>query len=117
MGDFPSRHTTSFQRLYDVYTTSVTSYRRRIDVETTSCVYWVCTCVIRRCYCLYEQFHVIDAWEPRVFIFGKFSKSFSGTAPFTGFGLTVYQTVNSKAISYLKNTFNSNWGKESTALL
>ena len=33
----PSRHTTSFQRLYDVYTTS---YRRRIDVETTSCVYW-----------------------------------------------------------------------------
>ena len=39
---FPSRHTTSFQRLYDVYTTSATSYRRRIDVETTSCVYWVC---------------------------------------------------------------------------
>ena len=32
--------TTSFQRLYDVYTTSATSYRRRIDVETTSCVYW-----------------------------------------------------------------------------
>ena len=31
---------TSFQRLYDVYTTSLTSYRRRIDVETTSCVYW-----------------------------------------------------------------------------
>ena len=38
---FPSRHTTSFQRLYDLYTTSLTSYRRRIDVETTSCVYWV----------------------------------------------------------------------------
>ena len=37
---YPSRHTTSFQRLYDVYTTSATSYRRRIDVETTSCVYW-----------------------------------------------------------------------------
>ena len=36
----PSRHTTSFQRLYDVYTTSATSYRRRIDVETTSCVHW-----------------------------------------------------------------------------
>ena len=36
----PSRHTTSFQRLYDVYTTSLTSCRRRIDVETTSCVYW-----------------------------------------------------------------------------
>ena len=36
----PSRHTTSFQRLYDVYTTSATSYRRRINVETTSCVYW-----------------------------------------------------------------------------
>ena len=36
----PSRHTTSFQRLYDVYTTSATSYRRRIDVETTLCVYW-----------------------------------------------------------------------------
>ena len=36
-----SRHTTSFQRLYDVYTTSATSYRRRIDVETTSCVYWI----------------------------------------------------------------------------
>ena len=35
----PSRHTTSFQRLYDVYTTSATSYRRRINVETTSCVY------------------------------------------------------------------------------
>ena len=30
----PSRHTTSFQRRYDVV-------RRRIDVETTSCVYWV----------------------------------------------------------------------------
>ena len=40
---YPSRHTTSFQRLYDVYTTSATSYRRRIDVETTSCVYWVIT--------------------------------------------------------------------------
>ena len=37
---YPSRHTKSFQRLYDVYTTSATSYRRRIDVETTSCVYW-----------------------------------------------------------------------------
>ena len=37
---YPSRHTTSFQRLYDVYTMSLTSYRRRIDVETTSCVYW-----------------------------------------------------------------------------
>ena len=37
---YPSRHTTSFQRLYDVYTTSATSYRRRIDVETTSCAYW-----------------------------------------------------------------------------
>ena len=37
---YPSRHTTSFQRLYDVYTTSATSYRRRIDVETTSCVFW-----------------------------------------------------------------------------
>ena len=36
----PSRHTTSFQRLCDVYTTSLTSYRRRIDVETTSRVYW-----------------------------------------------------------------------------
>ena len=35
-----SRHTTSFQRLYDVYTKSLTSYRRRIDVETTSCVHW-----------------------------------------------------------------------------
>ena len=37
----PSRHTTSFPRLYDVYTTSATWHRRRIDVETTSCVYWV----------------------------------------------------------------------------
>ena len=36
----PSRHTTSFQRLYDVYTTSATSYRRIIEVEATSCVYW-----------------------------------------------------------------------------
>ena len=36
----PSRHTKSFQRLYDVYTPSPTSYRRYIDVETTSCVYW-----------------------------------------------------------------------------
>ena len=36
----PSRHTTLFQRLKDVYTTSPTSYRRLIDVETTSCVYW-----------------------------------------------------------------------------
>ena len=36
---YPSRHATSFQRLYDVYTTSATSYRRRIDVETMSCVY------------------------------------------------------------------------------
>ena len=43
-GILPSRHTTSFQRLYDVYTTSLTSYRRRIDVETTSCVYWVTAC-------------------------------------------------------------------------
>ena len=37
----PSRHTTSFQQLCDLYTTSLMSYRRRIDVETTSCVYWV----------------------------------------------------------------------------
>ena len=37
---YPSRHTTSFQLLHDVYTTSLTSYRRRIDVETTSYVYW-----------------------------------------------------------------------------
>ena len=36
----PSGHMTSFQRLYDVYATSLTSYRRRIDAETTSCVYW-----------------------------------------------------------------------------
>ena len=36
----PSRHMTSFQRLYEVYTTSVTLYRRLLDVETTSCVYW-----------------------------------------------------------------------------
>ena len=41
----PSRHTMLFQRLYDVYTTSVTSYRRRIDVETTSCVYWDSDCL------------------------------------------------------------------------
>ena len=34
----PSRHTTPFQRLKDVYTTSATSCRRLIDVETTSCV-------------------------------------------------------------------------------
>ena len=39
--DYTSRHMTSFQRLYDVYTTSLTSYRCRIDAETTSCVYWV----------------------------------------------------------------------------
>ena len=38
---FPSRHTMSFQRLCNVYTTSLTWYRRRIDVETTPCVYWV----------------------------------------------------------------------------
>ena len=37
----PTRHTTSFQHLLDVYTTSATSYRRLIDVETMSCVYWV----------------------------------------------------------------------------
>ena len=36
----PSRHTTSFQRPLDVYTTLATSYRRLIDVETTFCVYW-----------------------------------------------------------------------------
>ena len=36
----PSRHTTSFQCLQDVYTTSLTSYRRLVDVETTSRVYW-----------------------------------------------------------------------------
>ena len=35
--DKPSRHTTLFQRRYDVV-------RRRIDVETTSCVYWEITC-------------------------------------------------------------------------
>ena len=35
----PSRHTTSFQCLEDVYTTSTTSYRRFIDVETTLCVF------------------------------------------------------------------------------
>ena len=38
--NFPSRHTTSFQRLSDAYTTSPTSYRRLIDVETTLCVCW-----------------------------------------------------------------------------
>ena len=37
----PSRHATSFQRLYDVYTMSVTSYRHRIDIEMTSCIYCV----------------------------------------------------------------------------
>ena len=37
----PSRHTTSFQRLWEVFTTSVMSYRRLADVETTLCVYWV----------------------------------------------------------------------------
>ena len=42
----PSRHTTSLQCLYDVYTTSPTLYRRFIDVETTSCVYWGCLIVI-----------------------------------------------------------------------
>ena len=45
----PSRHTTSFQRLYDIYATSLTSYRRRIDVETTSCVYWVGS-IITQCF-------------------------------------------------------------------
>ena len=35
-----SRHTSSIQRLQDVYTTSLTSNRCLIDVETTSCVYW-----------------------------------------------------------------------------
>ena len=38
---FPSRHTTSFHRLQDVYTTSETSYTHLVDVETTSCVYRV----------------------------------------------------------------------------
>ena len=37
----PSRHTTSFQRLWEIFTTSVMSYRRLADVETTLCVYWV----------------------------------------------------------------------------
>ena len=32
---------TSFQRLLDVYATSVTLHRRLIDVETMSSVYWV----------------------------------------------------------------------------
>ena len=39
-GLHPSRHKTSFQRLFEVHTTSPASYRRLIDVETTSCVYW-----------------------------------------------------------------------------
>ena len=38
---FPSRHTTQFQRLQDVYTTSATQYKRFIAVETTPCVYRV----------------------------------------------------------------------------
>ena len=37
----PSRYIMSFQRLEDVYTTSLTSYRRLIDVEATPCVYGV----------------------------------------------------------------------------
>lgn len=36
---FPSRHTTSFKRLKNVYTTFPTSFRRFIDVGTRSCVY------------------------------------------------------------------------------
>ena len=54
----PSRHTTSFQRLYDVYTTSATSYRRRKDVETTSCVYWEWAFILEkspRCGGFYER--------------------------------------------------------------
>ena len=35
---YPSRYTTSFQRLRDVFTTSATL--KGIDVERTSCVYW-----------------------------------------------------------------------------
>ena len=52
-----------------------------------------------------------------IFIFGKFLKSFSGTALFLGSGLTVYQAATSKTITHLKTTFNSSWGKRSTALL
>ena len=36
---YPSRHTTLFQHLESVYTTSATSYRCLIDVGTTQCVY------------------------------------------------------------------------------
>ena len=37
---YPSKHTTSFQRLQDVYTMSPTSYTRVIDVEMMLFVYW-----------------------------------------------------------------------------
>ena len=50
---FLSRHTTSFQRLYYVYTTSATSYRRLLDIEKTSCVYWVA----------FEREWKMDTWK------------------------------------------------------
>ena len=53
---FPSRHTTSFQRLYYVYMTSATSYRRLLDIEKTSCVYWVA----------FEREWKKDTWKSQV---------------------------------------------------
>ena len=46
----PSRHTTSFHLLYDVYTTSLTLKRRRVSTGScVSCTYIFCflTCVLK----------------------------------------------------------------------
>ena len=49
----PSRHTTSFERLYDVGD----AYRRPIDVETTSCVFWVINPEFLRLLSLHVAYH------------------------------------------------------------
>ena len=58
-----SRHTTSFQRLYDVYTTSLTWYRRLIDVKTTSCVYWESLWIIHATFFIFSEFSFPSAQD------------------------------------------------------
>lgn len=55
---------------------------------------------IRKCYCLCEQFHFIDAWEPRFLYFGEILQTICCKCSFLGSCLTVYKTAASKTITY-----------------
>ena len=62
----PSRHTTSFQRRFNVHMSSSTSYRRLIDVGTT-CVYWVVF------HLLFQEYHILGCSTCLVMLLIRFN--------------------------------------------